>query len=138
MQNGREPNTTEGDTFLQALVRVIDKGGASLGITLSVGGLLISGTLTSPGDYFQRVADELEAGAGENTLTAVLRRLAQAYESPEEGQSAPRILHLKDARVFHPAGTPIPHNRSTNWRIRLEAVDGFTIGTLGFSSNSAS
>ena len=135
MHNGQEPNVppAEVDMFLQALVRIIDKGNASLGITLSVGGLLISGTLTSPTDYFQRVADELEEGAGENSLTNVLRRLPQD-EAEEEGQPPPRILHLKDARVFHPGGTPIPHNRSTNWRIRLEAVDGFTIGTLGTTS----
>lgn len=153
------PETREGtfmpvprDWFLQVLVSVANKNTAEsfieYPITLQVGGLLVSGHLTNGRNYFEGFADELKAGLSQvpglqetdnEKFVASFRGIAQKiYETPEEELSeeqrdtlsSPGFIHLRNARIFHPGGDPIPTNKPVWWRGRLDAVDAFFLGGL--------
>src|SRR5450759_85870 len=51
------PNT---DRFLQAMVDMANAGNNELGVTLFVGGAIITGTLTSYQSYFAHLGDQVE------------------------------------------------------------------------------
>lgn len=123
------------DEFLGTLV-VLANAGVNAGITLYVGGSIISGTLISGGQYFKEFGSQFLANLPNDDLrdaTAPYFELqAGLYDKSqlEEGQSAPRdYIHLSNARWHHPAGN-IPSNGGVLWRGRLSAVDGFNLGTM--------
>jgi len=134
--------TTKGpDWFLQLLVQITNGIEAHLPLTLNVGGLLISGELVSGHVYFNGFADELKnamKGVSESAAGAVddFRKLGEIYKlelsEPEKEikRPSPLFIHLRNTRMFHPGGQPIPSNRGVWWRGRLESVDGFILGSL--------
>ena len=133
---------TNSDWFLQILVNMINNSAdAFLSITLNVGGTIVSGQLTSGDQYFSGFAADLK-GAGFSAEAAdEFNKLGQIYiqrrEKPNEAadddftKNPPQYIHLKNARIFSP-GSPnaIPSNRGVWWRGRLNAVDGFILGSL--------
>jgi len=137
-------SVVEVDPFLQALVAIADKdvkGTASIGVTLNIGGVLISGLMVSGRQYFEGVGTEIAEKATPETaagLEVFFRNLvSKLYPPVEPGQEGELILdntslfvHLKDARFFYPNARPVPANRGVWWRGRLAAVDGFVLGTL--------
>lgn len=62
----------EPDWFLGALVDMVNetRGRVSLPITLTVGGLLITGELVSAADYFQAFAEDFKVGAEIDAIDA--------------------------------------------------------------------
>lgn len=129
------------DWFLEDLVRLVNSTGVSIGITLSAGGMLISGKLASGHAYFEGVAEDLSAVSSDDEVAAVLKstiaKLASVYSPDKDSvSSSPRTrrrltyIHLREARIFHPSGAPIPSNRGVWWRGRLSEVEGFCFGQL--------
>lgn len=141
------------DWFLQMLVGLANSWNLIIGITLNVGGTLISGDLVSGREYFEDFAknfvDGFAAGVkgvDPETVSAMevsLKKLADMYpdrtvekKKEEEEEEAlrttdrPTYIHLRDARIYHPAGAPIPANQGVWWRGRLEAVDGFILSRI--------
>ncbi len=130
----------ENDWFLQSLVSMVNTSDLSIGITLFVGGVLVSGQLIGGRHYFeefgQSFADAL-TGENDDAKTAVKNHFAvhsKIYLNEDgtykEDTSAPHYIHLKDARTFHPGGTPIPEGTGVLWRGRVREVSGFTLGAL--------
>jgi hypothetical protein len=152
MDQGESPSrenesASVGDSFLKLLVDAANKTGMGIPVTLTVGGLLISGQLAARRDYFHAFAQTLRnvnftpsdsaaaAAAASFLEEAFARPLETAAESPEEPTiiGDPEFLHLRDARVWHPSDDrSIPGSGSTGvwWRGQLTAVDGWTLGTL--------
>ena len=143
------------DWFLQTLVGLANSWNLIIGITLNVGGTLISGDLVSGRGYFEDFAKNFVdgfvagvKGVDPETVSAMegsLKKLADMYpdrtvEKKKEEEEAeeealhttdrPTYIHLRDARIYHPAGAPIPANQGVWWRGRLEAVDGFFLGRI--------
>lgn len=139
------------DWFLQLLVGIANKNTdesfVEYPITLQVGGLLVSGHLTSGRNYFEGFADELKTGfdkvpalqeSDNEKFVSPFRMIAKEfYDNSEEltdeqveASNNPGFIHLRNARVFHPNGTPIPINKPVWWRGRLDAVDAFFLGGL--------
>jgi hypothetical protein len=140
------------DWFLQTLVDMANnaskEGSIEFPITLQVGGLLVSGHLTSGRNFFEGLADDLKSGldqipgwekAGNEDIVAPFRQLGKhMYETPEQESTDPKdtikksieFIHLRNARIMHPGGSPVPNNRPVWWRGRLEAVDAFFLGGL--------
>lgn len=117
-------------------------------LTLTLPGLVVSGSLISAWQWFREVAtirgeDELPEG-GPSYLREFSDGLKQdavdyqeAFEKPmrdwdrqhkRASEEDPTYIHMKDARVWTgPDG--IPHS-GVHWRGRLAAVVGWSYGTL--------
>jgi hypothetical protein len=141
MTTAEDPPRT--DWFLQGLVSLATRVDMDYPVTLSVGGLLISGHVISGKRYFECLACEVVSGLGDvdpaiKEAFAKIKDLGEMYSAPVEGESGlrelerPEYIHLQNARIFHPGmAVPIPTNRGMLWRGRLDAIDGFTLGALG-------
>jgi hypothetical protein len=130
----------DGDFELGMLVRLANAGAMSLGVTLWVGGSVISGLLVGAATYFDGVAEKTAraGGDGGEVLAGLYRDKAAAFREQigtefETAFSAPYTLtfiHLQHARVFSPGGFFIPRDEGVWWRGRIDRVDGFFIGNF--------
>jgi hypothetical protein len=128
---------TEPDWFLGLLVNLANRADFDLTITLTVGGLLISGRVIGASRFFREVSEFVKqkaAGISTEVREALFDEPAQVYEKERDAEDrddrpSPRYIHLRDARVYDAAGNRVPRD-ATWWRGRLDAVDGFMIGAL--------
>ena len=124
------------DWFLQQFVHFANLSNIAIGVTLNVGGFLISGLLIGGKEYFDNIGDEfLGSNPTDKNVIQMKEDLfvkAGDMYSSDKYRSSPNIgyIHLKDAKCFNTAGNPIPHNRGVFWRGRLEEVSGFSLGLL--------
>jgi hypothetical protein len=123
--------------FLPDLVQVAQGAEPRPAVTLTVGGLLVTGELVDGQTWFAELAsrtDAIPADALDPALVSRLKQLlggfAARYRNPGQGEPAsgePEHLHLRNARVYHPSGSPIPSGEGVLWRVRLSAVDSFSL-----------
>jgi hypothetical protein len=125
---------TSGDWFLQSLVETINGTEAELGITLQVGGLLVSGHLVSGHRWFEAFADQIAAGIadaeGREEVRAAYASYADVYrqDDPDVEAPLPQFIHLRDAHYFGADGSAIPSSQGVLWRGRVAQVAGFHLG----------
>ncbi|WP_410001495.1 gas vesicle accessory protein GvpU [Rhizobium leguminosarum] len=133
MQDTPTPVPPDIDWLLQDLVSLANRTGMTIGITLHIGGSIISGLLIGGGQYFRQFAETFAAGFPEGDFASGMRsayeRHAKLYEDTDD-DSLPSYIHLADARVFEPSGRSIPSESGTLWRGRISSVAGFHIGSL--------
>jgi hypothetical protein len=139
-QPGEETETSttgpgDTDAILQFFVVMADTTGMNTGVTLNVGGLIISGTLVGMKEYFDSLVAGLRTARGNAMINEVLgERFNKFAEKASEIMTAPykdlwkepEYIHLKNARWYTPGGA-IP-TKGILWRGRLGAVDGFSLG----------
>jgi len=124
-----------GDPTLESLIELANSGTMSLGVTLWVGGVVISGTLVGVSEYFEGVAGFVEgSGEGGAAIAGAYRKLAGTFHyeigsQPEDVERFPTMIHLKAARVFSAGAAAMPR-QGLWWRGRLDRVDGYSIGSL--------
>ena len=130
------------DWFLQSLVTIVNDEIGGIPITLSVGGLLVSGEMIGGKTYFEEFARQFKDGFGDvsretaATIEVSFKRLGDIYNpSQEESQGngslpKPHLVHVRDAQIYRSGIDPTPFERSVLWRGRLEAIDGFSLGRL--------
>ncbi|MFY3136848.1 gas vesicle accessory protein GvpU [Achromobacter xylosoxidans] len=125
------------DVFLQFLVNLVNNGGQlkSIGVTLQMGGMLVSGSIVSGAEYFDRFAEtfsgslaDMDTQARQSVRTS-LAELGDVFRLPQPAEPLPNYIHLVDALFFSADGTPIA-GQPTLWRGRSSAVDGFILGRL--------
>ena len=125
------------DAFLQFLVNLVNNGSQieSIGVTLQMGGMLVSGSIISGAEYFDSFAtnftsslDTLDTDT-RKTVRASLAELGDVFRVPQPADPLPNYIHLADALFFTADGTPIA-GQPTLWRGRTSAVDGFILGRL--------
>jgi hypothetical protein len=118
------------DWFLESLVNIANETEVGVGVTLLVGGTVVTGTLASGKQYFEGLASMKFEGNREigDVLRQVFADAGQAL--PPAGEEAPQYVHLRDARVVTTAGT-LPTNEGMWWRGQLSEVDAFWVGSLG-------
>ncbi|WP_157039451.1 hypothetical protein [Aquincola tertiaricarbonis] len=135
------------DWLLLELIEIVEvaRGSLVLPVTLTVGGLQISGGLTTGRRYFDALAAQIQ-GAGGNAGASLLATLAtqvdnlgkEAYGrvdgAPEADEVKPRpnvlqrtFVHLQDARVFV-SGSTVQGGTGTMWRGKIASVDGLFFG----------
>jgi hypothetical protein len=154
--NAEEPTPSfqdaQTDWWLAVLVRLANKGVLSFGITLSVSGVMVSGTLAGGKEYFDATAELMSRGAADDESRDSLRKsfatpgeiyekdIASEEETPEgdEPTPPPTFVHLKDARFWSPGNSvPFTSQRGIWWRGRLAAVDGFFLGEPGWPEEAS-
>ncbi len=116
------------DLLLAALVAGVNKAGDGLGVTLAIGGMLVSGQLISAAAFMDGIHVPAE-------VKDVIARGASDEDAP-----LPAYIHLKDARFYQAGGSapPIPGNAvpTVYFRAKLSSVDGFTPGALAAVATS--
>ena len=132
---GAPPVEFEGDLLLASLVRDVNTRDAEegLSITLTVGGVIVSGKLGSRTAYNRACMWHLDQG-GERDSAGVRAAFRTDVAADEASQSAwPSYVHVQDVRFFDATGASIPRGRhwpSVWWRGRIGCVDGWTLGEL--------
>jgi hypothetical protein len=132
----------QADWFLELLVRMAHDD-IENGVTLLVGGFLVSGTMISGPKYFEGIGAEYAAAAsaqgqeGAESFKQTFAQIGDFSKPPADNSDAPPFayIHLKDARFFHNSGQPIPANHAVWWRGRLSEVAGFIIGNISYSAS---
>src|SRR5690242_11263003 len=83
------PTEAPMDWFLAELVRRANEGGLSIGVTLCVGGTLVSGSLIGGRAYFESIAERAAVGARDaqeaERARAFLRSPAAMYGTVSDG-----------------------------------------------------
>ncbi|MDL5367629.1 gas vesicle accessory protein GvpU [Xanthomonas sp. NCPPB 2654] len=125
------------DWYLQKLVTVVNTSTVQFGVTLFVEGAIVSGVLVSGKKYFETFAQEFSAAypgdaEGKESIRQAFASHASIYDSEngEQTTSPPQFIHLIDSRHFSPGGQPLPNNRGVLWRGKINAVSGFSLGSL--------
>ncbi len=129
-----EPSEQNPDPLLGVLVRICrsiadsSDGRLEQGVTLQMGGLLVSGLVVSLKEYLlsHAILDMVDE-VREVVMKEVVDE-ADVFEDPE------RFIHLKNAQFHSPGQLPIPSlGEGTFWRGRIDRVDGFVVGHLNTS-----
>jgi hypothetical protein len=129
------------DWYLQWLVSTVNTSSMEFGVTLFVEGAIISGVLVSGKKYFETFAKEFSgAYPGDDDSKEVIRKAFAGYaeiyahENTEDERlrptSPPQYIHLVDVKCFSPGGGSLPSNRGLLWRGKINAVSGFSLGTI--------
>jgi hypothetical protein len=123
------------DWFLRILVKMVETG-IEFGLTLQMGGLLVSGIVTTRRTYFAGFIDAFASGPEDPEVGQGLREglaplLEDVSRKPVDGEDAPEpiYIHMRQAQFFGTAGTPVP-SQGVWWRGRISEIDGFILGTL--------
>ncbi len=128
----------QGDWLLASFVKLANDLEVNIGVTLIVGGSVISGLIISGRQFLQAVGTTMDqalpAEASKGAFHGHFEKLAESiYGKPAGGNPSgePTYIHLKNARVFSPAPganpTEVP---GLHWRVRLDEVQAFTLGTV--------
>jgi hypothetical protein len=142
----REFEETEGaslsvDLMLETFVCLAEEQDLSLGVTLTIHGLLISGNIISFQKYLEGIAQGFESATGNQKIGQILaesyRNASQEYLKirKDEGleELPPRLyIHLSNAKFIF-GNTIVPTETGVYWRGRLEEVDGFSFGAMSAS-----
>lgn len=148
------PATTDerpADPLLRLLVSVANEHGVHLSVTLSVGGMLVSGMLVGNSHYFEGISTMLRTASADEQMSRVRDVIADSFgkvgeqlrprqASTDAAESAnsergpsPSHIHLRDARFYGGPGNLVPllnNEEGAWWRGRLEAVDGWFLGSF--------
>lgn len=133
-----EHNPAEGDWFLQRLISIVTSTDIGFGITLNVGGFLISGSLVSGHKYFEGFGKDFATPfvnlAGDDIADILRQAVAQcgATYTKENAEDVDVLsyIHIENAKFFDATGRSIPSDRGTWWRGRIREVQGFMLGSL--------
>jgi hypothetical protein len=134
----------EFDWVLERLVREANRFDLQVGITFTVSGSVITGTLVGVRRFLNAYAEVAQRvyrdGAARARARAYYAELGATLERQtneealleEQGRGAAppaRFVHLVNARYL-PATRDLPADGGFLWRGRLSQVDGFSLGTV--------
>ena len=130
------------DPLLEALVALADRGTMEIGVTLTVGGVLVSGVVAGLRRYQRAVEEYLMAAPSQtpearevfvnalrnDRIDQEARELGELGDPKEIGETPHyQLILLVDTYIHHAPGS------STfvgPWRGRLSAVDGWSYGHI--------
>ncbi|KAF6561971.1 hypothetical protein G9G63_20170 [Paenibacillus sp. EKM202P] len=115
------------DFTLENLVRIVNAG-LIIGITLTVGGNIITGNMISGKEYMNSITETFEnINEQGETLASMYRSYANTiYASEDASEWDVEFLHLKDAIILQ--GTT--RLEVDLWRGKINAVDGYSFGYI--------
>lgn len=130
------PRQGEEDWFLQSLVNMANSSSMETGITLTVGGFQVTGMMISGRRYFEEFGKLFasglfkEEGPDKEELAQSFAKHGDMYAKPEDEQSPPSYIHLRNAKFFGPGGEAlaVTNGNGVLWRGRIAEVGGFLLG----------
>lgn len=158
-QLGRRERQQESiDRILSTWATPGSDDGLGKGVTLFVGGVIVTGQVISESAFYDALVDQMaetaqrdapernEEASWEKLREVLKSSLPEEPELPDESEleltdeqelalldSLPRYIHLKDARTLHGNGQLIP-TEGALWRCKLSSVDGWHLGVLNTSA----
>jgi hypothetical protein len=132
-QASRTPH--DSDRLLQALVSVPERTSLEIGITITAGGLLITGFIISQETYFNTLIE----GIGRTKADEGMKELLQDFlaqlknpiiESTADKSIFPRFIHLRDVKIYPSEGRGMPTLGHTIWRGDINKINGFSLGEM--------
>jgi len=129
-------NAPSKDWFLQFLVNLANKNRFELDITLTVSGILISGTLVGVRQYFDDLsayfAGPFSFGSGSEEIQETFKKIGEQCTcvSSSEQTETPSYIHLKNAIFSDAKGKRLSGDGGIWWRGRLSEVQGFSPGKI--------
>lgn len=137
----REQMIDSTDWLLQEFISMVNTYDMAIGITLNVGGLLVSGELIGGKKYFEGIGKDFAISlGGSDKIKKSFEDWGRKIYSGETNKKSrrdlkePYFIHLKNAKFYYPGQQPIPKNQGVRWRSRLEAIDAFCLGSLSVES----
>jgi len=137
----REQMIDSTDWLLQEFIWMVNTYDMAIGITLNVGGLLVSGELIGGKSYFGEIGKDFTTSlGGSDKIRKSFENWGRKIYSGGTNKKSrrdfekPYFVHLKNAKFYYPGEQPVPKNRGLWWRSRLEAIDGFSLGSLSVES----
>ncbi|MFP2911402.1 gas vesicle accessory protein GvpU [Pyxidicoccus sp. 3LFB2] len=128
----------EVDWYLESLVHIVTASKVSMGVTLSVGGTVITGQLISGKEFLELSAGQVSdvfkrLGVSEESAKSIKESFSNPAQKLYREEADPQptgygYIHLKNARIV--AGASSHTLGGSIWRSRLSAVDGFSLGEL--------
>lgn len=139
--NGETIPAPDTDWFLQFLVNLVNKYGLKFGITINIGGFLVSGNLASGKEYFEGFAKVFSSAWPDEKSAELVRDSIEKFgeeiykERNEDDSQVPLLhyIHLENAKFFSTSGKSVPSYRGVWWRGRISEVQGFVPGSLNIS-----
>jgi len=127
-------DTNPKDFLLTQFVSTSNSTSLELGLTLNIGGTLITGTLVSGETYCEGVAQSFSNTGGKvgEGLADAIRLFgkkvfgSESEDEDNDNDTGPDMIHLKNATVHQ--GQNKYHTQW--WRGKLRSVDGFSFGTF--------
>lgn len=121
----------EADWYLQSIVDLVNRTNIEIGISLTVSGCTVTGTLISGKEYFSRLGSMITHGwngsqENKEQMGKFFSAPSKIYDS--EPQRLPGYIHLAGAKLVY-ASDFIPTDGML-WRGRLSEVSGFTVGLM--------
>lgn len=125
--------------FLLSLLAVASNAGLNPPITLNVNGLLISGDLVDGKLYFDNLTsvttDAFKGVVPQATIDqfdALFAAFRARVGGPGQGSGQsdgpePTHIYLRNAKVSNQSGAAAPSASGAWWRIRLDAIQGFSL-----------
>ena len=123
---------TSDDPVLNAVIDAVEHtGDFHVGVTVYVGGILVSGEMISDREYLAGVGQTFVAagdGRPANYATQLGRVLAEAAGRATTQSRGHRFINLKNVRVLSPGSPLMPSNGF--WRGSAASVQGYSWGVL--------
>ncbi len=117
------------DFLLSTFIGVVEEHNFGLGLTVNVGGLLISGNAISTASYAKRLSEAFAAGSGiAPSLAQAVGSLRASVKGDDRDTPEPVYLHMEDVKVLSSS----PHVNLSNglWRCPIDRIDGFMFGSV--------
>ncbi|WP_437637561.1 hypothetical protein [Sorangium sp. So ce854] len=118
-------------TILQLLVKFTKA--FHLPITISVGGTIFSGELTSEDEFIKDSLEKLHGSMKEGNLPGADAIMAQMNRGATPKQAGTEFLYLKNVVILAGVSQTAPVLARTSsgiWCIRIDAVEGFFYGLM--------
>jgi hypothetical protein len=121
----RRDDGVERDYELQGVVGLVDRGLEGAGLTVNVGGTIMSGLLVSQTRWHDLLIEKHGQTGGllEVLLRGFRDALSRADEEPNPDYLSYRFLHLTDGRIL--AGERMVGGQFL-WRVRISEVSAWT------------
>ncbi len=122
------------DPVLAAFIRSIENlADASIGVTLTTTGGVVSGELVSGTEWAKAYLEELEGTPAAPFLAETFEVLAKSLTpkdtKDEAGDGVPEFIHLTQARYLNANGM-VPQGDTRPWRGRLDQVVAWSFGAM--------
>lgn len=108
------------------------KAGVRIGVILMVKGLVITGDIISPEEYYEKLTKQIPINENfpnvAETLKTILVRQVELHQKDEKFEKF-CYIHLDNANFYFLSQPTTKVAKGLLWRGRLSEIDGFIIGT---------